>query len=71
MICDIIINTFYLSDKILSNKYIYDIKGKLQLTTNVDVGIHVTPFLKIVNKNLFVHLKLVLKTQYTMLLNYV
>ena len=47
--CDIIINTFYLSDKILSNKYIYDIKRKLQLKTNVGVGIHVTPFLKTVN----------------------
>ena len=32
--CNIIINTFYISDKILSNNYIYDIKRKLQLTTN-------------------------------------
>ena len=42
---NIIINTFYISHKILSRKYIYDIIGKLQLTT-IDVGIHVTPFLK-------------------------
>ena len=32
--CNIIINTFYISDKILSNSYTYDIKRKLQLTTN-------------------------------------
>ena len=30
---NIIINTFYISDKILSNNYIHDIKRKLQLTT--------------------------------------
>ena len=34
LICNIIINTFYISDKILSNSYTYDIKRKLQLTTN-------------------------------------
>ena len=43
-----IINTFCVSDKILSNNYIYDIIQKIQLTTN-DVGIHITPFLKRVN----------------------
>ena len=33
--CNIIINSFYTSDKIhLSNNYIYDIKQKLQLATN-------------------------------------
>ena len=32
--CNIIINTFYINDKILSNNYSYDIKRKLQLTTN-------------------------------------
>ena len=32
--CNIIINTFYISDKILSNNYVYDIIGKLQLTTS-------------------------------------
>ena len=34
LMCNIIINTFYISDKILSNSYTYDIKRKLQLTTN-------------------------------------
>ena len=32
--CNIIINTLYISNKILSNNYIYDIKRKLQLTAN-------------------------------------
>ena len=32
-----------------ATKFIYDIKRKLQLTTNVDLGIHVTPFPKRVN----------------------
>ena len=30
----IIINTFYINDKILSNKYIHGNKQELQLTTN-------------------------------------
>ena len=67
--CNIIINSFYLSDKILLNNYIYII-WNIQLTTNV--GIHVTPFLKRVNiSKSFVHLELVLITWYMMLLNYV
>ena len=38
----------------------------------IDVGIHVTPFQKkLLFLNLFVHLELVLITQYTMTLNYV
>ena len=32
--CNIIINTFYINDKILSNNCIYDVIRKLQLTTN-------------------------------------
>ena len=32
--CNTIINTFYISDKILSNNYVYDIIPKIQLTTN-------------------------------------
>ena len=31
--CNIIINTFYMSDKILSNNNIYNIIRKIQLTT--------------------------------------
>ena len=69
LMCNIIINSFYLSDKILLNNYIYII-WNIQLTTNV--GIHVTPFLKRVNiLKSFVHLELVLTTWYMMLLNYV
>ena len=46
--CNIVINTFYISDKILSNNYIYDIIRKLQLTTN-RCGNYLTPFLKRAN----------------------
>ena len=46
--CNIIINIFYISDKILSNNYIYDIIRKLQLIT-IDVVILAAPFLKRVN----------------------
>ena len=34
LMCNIIINTFYISDEILLNNWIYDIIQKIQLTTN-------------------------------------
>ena len=55
--CNIIINTFCISDKILSSYKMYDIIQKIQLTT-YRWGIHVKPFLKIVN---IVHFEVSLK----------
>ena len=64
-----IINAFYIIDKILLNYQIYDIKQKIQLTTNRCRN-SCNTVSKII-QHLFVYLKLVLIMQYTMLLNYV
>ena len=70
--CNIIINTFYISDKILSNTYIYDIIRKIQLTAN-RCGNSCNNISKkeFIFKKPFVHLKFVLITQYMMHQNYV
>ena len=64
-----IINAFYIIDKILLNYQIYDIKQKIQLTTNRCRNSCNT--VSKIFQHLFVYLKLVLIMQYTMLLNYV